>query len=151
MSISSLIARRAKPRPIVSFAGRVSAVAAALLAIAPGCVRRTITISTEPPNALVFLNDQEIGRSTVTTDFTWYGDYDVVIRHDDCETLQTHLKIQPPWYQVIPLDFFAEVFYPGTLHDAHQRHYVLEPKKAPVAEDVIDRAIETRDKALGPG
>ena len=44
-----------------------------------GCVRRTITITTDPPQARVFLNDQEIGRSEVSTDVLWYGDYDVVI------------------------------------------------------------------------
>lgn len=116
----------------------------------PGCVRRTLTISTEPPNALVFLNDQEIGRSTVTTDFVWYGDYDVVIRQEGYETLQTHWNVKPPWYQIIPLDFFVEVLWPGTIHDTHQRHFTLEPKQPPVAEEVINRAIETREQALGP-
>ena len=41
---------------------------------ATACVRRTMIITTEPPQALVFLNDQEVGRSEVTTDFLWYGD-----------------------------------------------------------------------------
>lgn len=134
----------------VSLVGLIAA-GCVILPASAGCVRRTITISTDPPNALVYLNDQEIGRSTVTMDFLWYGDYDVVIRHDDCETLQTNMKIKPPWYQVIPLDFFVEVFYPRTVHDVHHRHFVLEPRKAPAAEEVIERAIETRERAQGPG
>ena len=54
-----------------------------LVAATSGCVRRTIKITTEPPGARVFLNDQEVGRSEVSTDFLWYGDYDVVVRKED--------------------------------------------------------------------
>ena len=120
----------------------------AVLTAATGCVRRTITISTEPPQALVFLNDQEIGRSAVTTDFLWYGDYDVIIRKEGFETLKTHWDINAPWYQVIPLDFFAEVLWPGHLHDRHSRHFVLEPAELPTQEELIGRAMETRRRAL---
>jgi hypothetical protein len=118
-----------------------------LLAVA-GCVRRTITISTEPPQALVFLNDQEIGRSTVTTDFLWYGDYDVIIRKEGYETLKTHWNVNAPWYQVIPLDFFSEVLWPGRIHDRHSRHFVLKSAELPTQEELISRAMKTRRRAL---
>ena len=120
----------------------------AILAICPACVRRTINITTEPPNARVFLNDQEVGRSAVTTDFLWYGDYGVTIRKEGYETLQTNWIIKPPWYQHIPLDFFTEVLWPGQLHDTHSRHFILEPAKIPTQEELIGRAGETRDRAL---
>lgn len=113
-----------------------------------GCVRRTITISTEPPQARVYLNDREIGRSTVTTDFLWYGDYDVIIRKEGYKTLKTHWEIKPPWYQVLPIDFFAEVLWPGHLHDYHENHFVLEPAEIPTEEELLGRAMETRDRAL---
>ncbi len=131
---------------------RVVAVTALLLSIglANGCVRRTLSISTEPPGALVFLNDQEIGRSRVTTDFLWYGDYDVIIRKEGYETLKTNWRIDPPWYQVMPLDFFAEVLWPGEFHDQREHHFVLEPAVAPTQEELISRALETRKRALDP-
>ena len=113
-----------------------------------GCVRRTITITTDPPGALVFLNDQEIGRSEVTTDFLWYGDYGVALRKDGYETFKTHWQIKPPWYQYMPIDFFAEVLWPGHIHDAHTAHFVLEPRELPSAEELAERAVETRDRAL---
>ncbi len=116
--------------------------------LSTACVRRTITITTEPPDARVFLNDQEIGHSKVTTDFLWYGDYDVAIRKEGYQTLQTNWDIQTPWYQVIPLDFFFEVFWPGELHDEHERHFVLEPQQLPTQAELIDRANETRELAL---
>ena len=120
----------------------------AVIASLSACVRRTVSITTEPPNALVFLNDQEIGRSAVTTDFLWYGDYDVVIRKEGYKTLKTHWDIKPPWYQLIPFDFFAEVLWPGHIHDAHARHFVLQDQELPTPEELVQRAEETREKAL---
>ena len=84
----------------------------------------------------------------MTTDFLWYGDYDVVIRKEGYETLQTHWQIKPPWYQVLPLDFFAEVLWPGHLHDVHSRHFVLKSQELPTSEEVIERAMETHEQAL---
>jgi hypothetical protein len=122
--------------------------AAIFIVTAPACVRRTITITTEPPNALVFLNDQEIGRSKVSTDFLWYGDYDVVIRKEGYETLQTGWEVKAPWYQVVPVDFFAEVLWPGQLHDVHSRHFVLDPQVLPTSQELVERALQTRQQAL---
>lgn len=121
-----------------------------LTVAATGCVRRTIHITTEPPNALVVLNDQEVGRSEVSTDFLWYGDYDVVIRKEGYETLKTHWKIEPPWYQIIPIDFFAEVLWPGHLHDVHTNHFVLEPQELPTSEELAEHAVRLRHRALSP-
>lgn len=129
------------------FAIRYSSLAILSLLAFLGCVRRTITITTEPPHALVFLNDQEIGRSEVSTDFLWYGDYDVVIRKEGYKTLKTHWEVKPPWYQRIPLDFFSEVLWPGHLVDAHCQHFELEAQKLPTPEDMTERAIETRRRA----
>jgi len=118
--------------------------------LTPGCVRRTMTITTEPPNARVYLNDHEIGVSQVTTDFTWYGDYDVVIRKDGYETLHSNWKIDPPWYQWIPIDFFTEVLWPGEFHDQRSRGFVLVAATTPDTEELVDRARAARERALDP-
>lgn len=115
-----------------------------------GCVRRTMIITTDPPQALVFLNDEEIGRSEVSTDFLWYGDYDVIVRKEGYKTLKTHWKIDPPWYQVIPFDFFAEVLWPGHLHDTHTRQFKLDPEVQPTSEELIARALAARERAFDP-
>ncbi len=128
--------------------GPICVLLIALVAATPACVRRTIKITTEPPNARVFLNDQEIGRSEVTTDFLWYGDYDVTIRKEGYQTLQTNWTVKAPWYQWVPFDFFAEVLWPGQLHDQHERHFVLEEAQAPTQEELVGRAVETRERAL---
>ena len=115
-----------------------------------GCVRRTMIITTDPPQALVYLNDEEIGRSEVSTDFLWYGDYDVIVRKEGYKTLKTHWKIDPPWYQVIPFDFFAEVLWPGHLHDTHTRQFKLDPEVRPTSEELIARALAARERAFDP-
>ena len=129
------------------FASLTLVVLATLIPTLSGCVRRTLSITTEPPQAVVYLNDQEIGRSEVTTDFLWYGDYEVIIRKEGYETLKTNWDIKAPWYQVIPIDFFAEVLWPGWVHDEHARHFVLEKREDPSAEELIERANALRDEA----
>ena len=52
----------------------------AVLTSAGGCIERILTIQTNPPGALVELNTQEMGRTPVSRDFTWYGAYDLTIR-----------------------------------------------------------------------
>ena len=115
-----------------------------------GCVRRTMTIRTEPVSgARVFLNDEEVGRSPVDVDFTWYGDYDVIIRHPDYETLKTHWRVREPWYQVPPLDFFSEVVVPFEIHDnVHDKTFTLQPRQTPTREELVQRAHALRERAL---
>ena len=55
-----------------------------------GCVERRLTIVTEPEEAIVWLNDEEIGVTPVTVNFNWYGDYSVRIEKPGYEILNTH-------------------------------------------------------------
>ncbi len=120
----------------------------AAVCVLPGCVRRTLTIQSEPDGALVFLNDEEVGRTPVTTDFTWYGDYEVILRREGCQTLHTHTEIKAPWYQLPPIDFFFEVLWPGHIVDARDIDFELEPQELPTREELVDRAQVLRDRAL---
>lgn len=134
---------------ILSLRVRIMVVMLVVVAVSGGCVRRTMKITTEPPNALVFLNDQEVGRSEVSVDFLWYGDYDVVVRKEGYETLKTHWEVKAPWYQQIPFDFFAEVLWPGNIHDVREKHFVLEAQTLPTPEELTERATELRSEASG--
>jgi hypothetical protein len=96
-----------------------------LLLICAGCeVQRSLTVQSNPPGALVFLNDQEIGRTPVTRNFKWYGTYDVEVRDEGYETLRTKAKVWAPWWQVPPIDLVA-VFIPG-LEDHHDLTFTLQ-------------------------
>ncbi len=113
-----------------------------------GCVRRTLTIETEPAGAIVVLNDQEIGATPVSTDFIWYGDYDVAIRKKNFQTLRTNIVLKAPWYQIPPIDFFTDVLWPGHLHDQRHAAFTLTPLVLPSREEVVQRAMDLREQAL---
>jgi hypothetical protein len=111
--------------------------------LATGCanVERKMTIETDPPGALVMLNNQEAGRTPFTREFTWYGNYDVQIRKEGYESVKTNQWVVAPIWQWVPFDLVAELF-PIHLKDHHTYRFELEPAATvPLEEDdIITRA-----------
>ncbi len=114
----------------------------ALSLAAVGCVERKITVTTEPAGAVVWLNDEEIGATPITTHFTWYGDYDVVMRREGYETLHTSRETPTPVWQWPGLDLFFECFWPFELVDEHNWHFDLTPATPGDAEALIRSALD---------
>jgi PEGA domain-containing protein len=116
-----------------------SIAAAIIFVCVSGCVRRQLTVTTDPPGALVHLNGQEFGRTPVTRDFTWYGTYDVQLRKEGYQTQKTTGKVIAPWWQWVPFDLFAELF---PLTDKRELHYTLAPTTQEAIEPqvMLDRA-----------
>lgn len=113
-----------------------------------GCVERLITVKTEPPGAILWLNGEEVGATPVTTPFTWYGVYDVVIRKDGYETLKTAKETPTPFYQWPGFDFVSECLLPFTISDHHQWEFELTAHAPVEAQELIDRAKSLRDETL---
>ena len=124
-------------------------VALSLLLLA-GCVERTITVRTDPPGALVSVNDVEQGRTPVTFPFTWYGKYRVLVEHPQYETLETTKKVSAPIYQWPVIDFVAEILLPFKFHDHHDWSFSLVKRQPIDTEQLIDRAQDLRTKTLTP-
>lgn len=101
-------------------------------------------VTSEPSGALVYMNDREIGRTPLRTDFTWYGTYDVQVRADGHETLRTQTRVIAPWWQWPPFDLFAELL-PWRARDTRRIHYLLDPS-APAEDDA--QALIERGTAL---
>ena len=116
------------------------AVAAAALG---GCVEREMKITSEPAGALVYVSDREVGRTPVALPFTWYGDYDVLLRMDGYKTLRANADISPPWYEVPPLDLLSHMA-PWTYHDRRFLHYKLEKQEQLTDEQLIKQAEEMK-------
>jgi len=106
-------------------------------------VRRTLTVKSDPPGALVHLNGVEVGRTPMSSDFTWYGTYDVVLRKEGYETLKTRGKVIAPWWQWVPIDLFAELL---PLHDKRMLSYTMKPYSdtAVDPEQMLTRAEQMR-------
>jgi hypothetical protein len=117
----------------------------AALAIA-GCVERKLTINTEPQGAIIALNDQQVGTSPVTVSFNWYGNYRVRASKDGYETLETSQKLKAPLHDYPPLDFFAELIYPGRIVDSYEWTFDLSPKRYPTREELIQQAEALRSE-----
>ena len=114
---------------------RLALLAAGACAI--GCVERKLTVSTRPEGSLAYLNAQEVGRTPVTRNFTWYGDYDVRLRQEGYQTLATHRTVVAPWWQWPPIDLVAEVL-PFWFTDRQEITFDLQPASPePVAPDVM--------------
>ncbi len=119
------------------------------LVLTSGCIERTITIKTEPEEATVFLNDQEVGRSPVKVPFTWYGDYDIIIRKKGYQTIQTHHNVRAPWYELPGIDIVTECLIPVTVHDDRVLDtFVMAPQEPPSTDALLEAAAAMRQQAL---
>ena len=112
-----------------------------------GCVERTITVRTDPPGALVTVNEVEKGRTPVTFPFTWYGRYRVLIAHPQYQVLETSRNVPAPIYQWPILDFVSELLLPFKFHDHHNWSFTLAPRHPVPTEELIDRAQDFRQRA----
>ncbi len=119
-----------------------------------GCVERTIVIGSDPPGALVMLNDVEVGHTPVTVPFTWYGDYDVRLRYEkNVGTpedpiikryyLHTDKKTVTPWFEIIPIDLFAEL-WPGQFKDEQVWAFPVPEVVEPTDAELLERAKELK-------
>ena len=125
-----------------------------------GCVTRSITVKTDPSNALVYIDNELVGESPVTVPFTYYGTRKIMIERKDEDGGLTHErtvvfeKIKAPVYEVFPLDFFSELVWPLKLKDDQILSYNLvefEPLTIKERQErVIKNAEELRKRVNVP-
>ena len=109
-----------------------------------GCVRRRMTIRSNPPGALVYIDDYEIGTTPISTNFTYYGDRKIRLVKDGFETLTVLQPVPPPWYQYPVIDFFAENVVPGEIRDTRVLDFQMTPQMMVPAEQLLFRAEDLR-------
>ena len=97
-----------------------------LLLFTTGCVRRALTIRSEPPGAQVFLNDHLQGETPLTYDFEWYGWYRVLLHKEGYERLDDHKFLRAPAMFWIPFDLVCELL-PFHVWDRKTWSYTLVP------------------------
>lgn len=113
-----------------------------------GCVHRRVTVTTNPPGALVKVDGRDIGYSPASFDFTWYGTREVQLLMDGYETRTELVNINAPWYQKFPLDFVSDNFLGRHVTDHRQFTFQLQPKRIDMSSDVMQRAGALRSEAL---
>ena len=128
----------------------------AILAFSGGCVRRRMTVRTNPPGALVSVDNQVIGTSPAASPFTYYGTREFRVSKDGYRTEVVRQNIKPPWYQLPGIDFVAETLFPGEVRDERVIDITMVPDEVVATEDVVSRADNLRSQArvgvvAGPG
>lgn len=127
--------------------------AAALAALTlTGCLERTIRVTSDPPGAIVWLNDVEIGQTPAQARFKFYGVYDVRLELPGYEPIHEGREAKAPFHEYPGPDLIASAL-PSRIHTTLDWHYTLTPSPPladPAAEDAfLDRARALRTR-LGP-
>lgn len=81
----------------------------ATLVTSTGCVRRTIEITSTPTDALVWVNSRELGRTPLSFEFTYEGQYDIRLHQVGYQPLVTSASTDPPLWDLPGPDFIAEI------------------------------------------
>ncbi len=113
----------------------------AILAFASvGCVRRRMTVRTNPPGATVSIDNQVIGTTPAASSFVYYGTREIRIEKDGYRTETIKRRFNPPWYEFPGLDFVAETLWPGEIRDERILDVELVPKTLEPSDTVVQRA-----------
>jgi len=125
---------------------RVVVLAAAVLIALPaiGCVQRRMTIRSNPPGALVYVDDYQIGTTPVSHDFVYYGTRKIRLVKDGYETLTVRQPFPVPWYEIFPLDFVTENLIPWEVRDERVVDLAMQPQASAPPDLVVARAEQVR-------
>jgi len=112
-----------------------------------GCVRRRLTVRTNPPGAMVYVDRQLIGPSPASTSYIYSGTRLIEVVGDGYRTEKLLRTFHPRWYQVPPLDFFSETLWPWELRDERVVDVTMVQETAVPKEELIGRAETLRTQA----
>lgn len=130
---------------------------AALLTVAllllPACAERRIRVTSEPPGARVWLNDEDIGRTPTEARFTFYGHYDLRLELEGHEPYHARHTARAPLHEYPGPDLVAAAI-PANIRHLVEWHIEMSPTPESALEpetvrlELIDRAGELRERAL---
>lgn len=120
------------------------AVLLALFLLQTGCVQRRITIRSNPPGALVYIDDTEIGTTPCSTSFIYYGKRKIRLVKDGYETLTVEQRFWPPWYEVFPLEVITENLVPYEFRDERNLMFSLVPQRLTPIDQLLERGENLR-------
>jgi hypothetical protein len=119
----------------------------AVCLLSSGCVRRRMTIVSNPPGALVYLDNQEIGVTPVSTPFTYYGTRELRLERDGYDTVKQLNRVDAPWYQYPPIEFFVDTIWPWEIRDERIIEVEMQPQQIVPTQELLDRANTLRSSS----
>jgi PEGA domain-containing protein len=115
-----------------------------------GCVERILAIHSDPPGAAAYLDGEKVGTTPCEVKYTWYGTRVIVLELRGYSLVRQEVVLNPPWWQLIPIDFITDVVIPMTIRDRLSVTYTLEPAPVSPEDAVLERADELRKRAVPP-
>ena len=112
-----------------------------------GCVKRTISITSDPGGALVWVNDREVGRTPLEIGFLYYVEYDVRVERDGQEPIMTTRWASAPSWDVPVVDLAVESFSKNK-KTVVLWHFDMEQRNDD-PELLLQRASHLRNAVLG--
>lgn len=112
-----------------------------------GCIERKLIIRTDPRDARVSLDGQQLedddGELGVFVEDVFFdGGHRLTVRRPGYRTQELLFDISGAWYTYPPMDLVAEVLVPWTIRDTYRINVSLEavgPFKAKESEALIER------------
>jgi hypothetical protein len=101
-------------------------------------------VRSNPPGALVYVDDYEIGTAPCAVNFTYYGTRKIRLVKDGYETLTVMQSIPAPWYEYPVVDFVSENIVPGEIRDNRFLDYQLRQQTVVPPDQLVARAEQLR-------
>lgn len=118
---------------------------------ATGCVRRRLTVRSNPPGAIVHVDNQRIGTTPCSVDYVYYGTREIRLSLPGYETLTVNQPLPAPWYELPGIDFISENLVPARIEDARTVSFNLQRRRLEPAEQIIARGEELRQQMTPVG
>ena len=129
---------RARISPVLRAAVRPCLVLA-LAALAAGCVERRLLIRADPIGAEVVVDGAVVGCSgrfgPIEVPFEHYGIRRVVVRAPGHVPEARLVTLDPPWWQLFPIDLVTDVLVPWTIEDEREVALALVRRAPPVRRE----------------
>ncbi len=109
---------------------------------------RKLIITSDPPGALVRLDDTIVGSTPYEVAFDAYGTRRVTLYKQGYRTASRLVPIAAPWYATFPIDIISEVLIPIGWKDIRRVDIAMEQDSGPVTRPdlaaVLQRAESLR-------
>jgi hypothetical protein len=130
---------------------RAIAAACLLSLLLVSCVERELIVKTDPVDASIEVDGLDLGRGSaerpVSLRFDHYGIRRVVARAPGRIPADELVTLDPPWWQVFPIDLVTDVLLPFTIRDERTLRIRLGRKAQPTREDALEAERRARAAA----
>ena len=110
-----------------------------------GCVERRMTIRSNPPGALVYVDREELGVTPVSTAFVHYGTRRFKLVKEGYETLEAKERVYAPVYDYWMWELIVELF-PYRFRDDREYSYNLKKREPVDPDELVERAWRMRSE-----